>query len=206
MTHTGDSHRSHRADFGDGGVLLRARDCRFWWKAGSTSPEVLRRRDGENGGRKSFGEEDGMSRVHIDSSTAYRLRETDASRVAAFFDLDGTLLPLPSLERRFVAELRIEALDSGAEIICGGLRTRCGSRREVFLRSIHANKSAFAKCSGAVHSPLRAQLCLFPRRHTPRGLARAQGRLGDPGFGDARRFWPRQGCVGADACVLRCAA
>jgi phosphoserine phosphatase len=29
-------------------------------------------------------------------------------RVAAFFDLDGTLLPLPSLERRFVAILRAE--------------------------------------------------------------------------------------------------
>jgi alcohol-forming fatty acyl-CoA reductase len=28
------------------------------------------------------------------------------SRVAAFFDLDGTLLPLPSLEHRFVANLR----------------------------------------------------------------------------------------------------
>ena len=27
-------------------------------------------------------------------------------RVAAFFDLDGTLLPLPSLERRFVGTLR----------------------------------------------------------------------------------------------------
>jgi HAD superfamily phosphoserine phosphatase-like hydrolase len=28
------------------------------------------------------------------------------SRVAAFFDLDGTMLPLPSLERRLIAELR----------------------------------------------------------------------------------------------------
>jgi HAD superfamily hydrolase (TIGR01490 family) len=52
-----------------------------------------------------------MHRVtHIDSSNAFRLRETNASHVAAFFDIDGTLLPLPSLERRFVAELRSERL------------------------------------------------------------------------------------------------
>jgi HAD superfamily hydrolase (TIGR01490 family) len=31
-------------------------------------------------------------------------------RIAAFFDLDGTLLPLPSLERRFVAALRDQRL------------------------------------------------------------------------------------------------
>jgi len=48
--------------------------------------------------------------THIDSSMAYRVLETDASRVAAFFDIDGTLLPLPSLERRFIAELRSEGL------------------------------------------------------------------------------------------------
>jgi HAD superfamily hydrolase (TIGR01490 family) len=51
-----------------------------------------------------------MNVVHIDSSNAYRVREHDASRVAAFFDIDGTLLPLPSLERRFVAELRREGV------------------------------------------------------------------------------------------------
>ena len=32
------------------------------------------------------------------------------ARIAAFFDLDGTLLPLPPLERRFVAALRDERL------------------------------------------------------------------------------------------------
>ena len=32
------------------------------------------------------------------------------ARIAAFFDLDGTLLPLPSLERRFVAALRDQRL------------------------------------------------------------------------------------------------
>ena len=36
--------------------------------------------------------------------SAYAVAESPA-RVAAFFDLDGTLLPLPSLERRFINEL-----------------------------------------------------------------------------------------------------
>jgi HAD superfamily hydrolase (TIGR01490 family) len=97
--------------------------------------------------------------VHIDSSTAFRLRETDASRVAAFFDIDGTLMPLPSLERRFVAELRNEAL-----IPVGNyLRWFAAAARHAprgFLRSIHGNKAHLRNV------PVRAlsfrQLTFFP--------------------------------------------
>ncbi len=78
--------------------------------------------------------------THIDSSTAYRVRETDASRVAAFFDIDGTLLPLPSLEQRFIAELRSERLiPAGNYLRWLGNAIRLAPRG--ILRSIHSNKA-----------------------------------------------------------------
>jgi HAD superfamily hydrolase (TIGR01490 family) len=97
--------------------------------------------------------------VHIDSSDAFRLRETDASRVAAFFDVDGTLLPLPSLERRFVSELRSERLiPTGNYLRWLGTAIRLAPRGA--LHSIHSNKVHLRNV------PVRAlsfrQLTFFP--------------------------------------------
>src|ERR1700743_146050 len=106
-----DSQRRRGAHFGHGGVLFCSRDSSADGRVAVHRGKCCAGGDGENGGRESFREEDGMKPVvHIDSSNAFRLREVDASRVAAFFDIDGTLLPLPSLERRFVSELRRERL------------------------------------------------------------------------------------------------
>jgi HAD superfamily hydrolase (TIGR01490 family) len=78
--------------------------------------------------------------VHIDSSNAYRGGESNGARVAAFFDIDGTLLPLPSLERRFVAELREEGLiPAGNYLRWLGTALRLAPRG--VLRSIHGNKA-----------------------------------------------------------------
>lgn len=78
--------------------------------------------------------------VHIDSSNAYRSRESGAARVAAFFDIDGTLLPLPSLERRFVAELRREGvIPAGNYLRWIAAAIRLAPRG--VLRSIHSNKA-----------------------------------------------------------------
>ena len=97
--------------------------------------------------------------THIDSSLAYRLRETDPARVAAFFDLDGTLLPLPSLEGRFVAELRSEGLIP----VRNYLRWFAAAIRLAprgILHSIHGNKAYLRNV------PVRAlsfrQLNFFP--------------------------------------------
>jgi HAD superfamily hydrolase (TIGR01490 family) len=97
--------------------------------------------------------------THIDSSMAYRLRETDPTRVAAFFDIDGTLLPLPSLERRFVAELRRESLiPAGNYLRWLGAAIRLAPRG--LLHSIHSNKAHLRNV------PVRAlsfrQLSFFP--------------------------------------------
>jgi HAD superfamily hydrolase (TIGR01490 family) len=97
--------------------------------------------------------------VHIDSSNAFRLRETDASRVAAFFDLDGTLLPLPSLERRFVGELRQEGLIP-AQNYLRWLAAAVRLAPRGILHSIHGNKAHLRNV------PVRAlsfrQLTFFP--------------------------------------------
>jgi HAD superfamily hydrolase (TIGR01490 family) len=77
--------------------------------------------------------------LHIDSSNAFRLREMDASRVAAFFDLDGTLLPLPSLERRFIAELRHERLIPTRNYL-RWLAAAVRLAPRGILHSIHSNK------------------------------------------------------------------
>jgi HAD superfamily phosphoserine phosphatase-like hydrolase len=78
--------------------------------------------------------------TQIDASTAYREHETDASRVAAFFDIDGTLLSLPSLERRFVTELRDEGvIPAGNYLRWLGRMIRLAPRG--ILQSIHSNKS-----------------------------------------------------------------
>ncbi|HEY4907494.1 MAG TPA: HAD family phosphatase [Candidatus Acidoferrum sp.] len=97
--------------------------------------------------------------VHIDSSNAFRLRETDGSRVAAFFDLDGTLLPLPSLERRFVSELRSDRLiPAGNYLRWLAAAIRLAPRG--ILHAIHGNKAHLRNV------PVRAlsfrQLNFFP--------------------------------------------
>jgi HAD superfamily phosphoserine phosphatase-like hydrolase len=87
---------------------------------------------------ESFRQEDGMKPItHIDESRVYRGR--DVSRIAAFFDIDGTLLPLPSLERRFFAELRRD----GEIPFTNYLRWATAAIRLApsgILRSVHANK------------------------------------------------------------------
>jgi len=109
--------------------------------------------------------------VHIDSSNAFRLkecrtsmmapglRETDASRVAAFFDIDGTLLPLPSLERRFVSELRSERLiPAGNYLRWLAAAARLAPRG--VLHSIHSNKAHLRNVPVRVLS--FRQLTFFP--------------------------------------------
>ena len=97
--------------------------------------------------------------THIDSSNAYRIRESGAARVAAFFDIDGTLLPLPSLERRFVAELRSEGvIPTGNYLRWLAAAIRLAPRG--VLQSIHSNKAHLRNV------PVRAlsfrQLTFFP--------------------------------------------
>ena len=77
--------------------------------------------------------------TRIDASSEYRAHEPDASRVAAFFDIDGTLLPLPSLERRFVEQLRRD----GEVPFTNYLRWFANAIRLAprgVLHSFHANK------------------------------------------------------------------
>ncbi|HEY2822393.1 MAG TPA: HAD-IB family hydrolase [Candidatus Acidoferrum sp.] len=78
--------------------------------------------------------------VHIDSSNAYRGAESNGARVAAFFDIDGTLLPLPSLEKRFVAELRQEGLISAGNYLQWLVNAIRLAPRGV-SHSIHGNKA-----------------------------------------------------------------
>src|ERR1700761_5284995 len=78
--------------------------------------------------------------THIDSSNAYRVCETDAAGVAAFFDIDGTLLPLPSLERRFVAELQSERLIPTLNYL-RWLAAAVRMAPRGVLHSIHSNKA-----------------------------------------------------------------
>jgi phosphoserine phosphatase len=97
--------------------------------------------------------------TQIDASIAYRQHEPDSSRVAAFFDIDGTLLPLPSLERRFVAELREEGvIPPGNYLRWLGTAIRLAPRG--VLQSIHGNKAYLRNV------PVRAlsfrQLAFFP--------------------------------------------
>src|SRR5260370_40897162 len=74
---------------GDGGVLLTARAAGVGGR--------MEIRDGRSGGAR--GQE---------SRTGVGMNATAQSRgyVAAFFDIDGTLLAPPSLERQFLAALR----------------------------------------------------------------------------------------------------
>jgi len=61
------------------------------------------------------------------------------ARIAAFFDLDGTLLPLPSLERRFVAALRDQRLIPLRNYFRWLAQAICLSPQGL-LRMTHANK------------------------------------------------------------------
>jgi HAD superfamily hydrolase (TIGR01490 family) len=62
-----------------------------------------------------------------------------AGRVAAFFDLDGTLLPEPSLERRFFSELRSNNAIPSANYLRWGLEALCLLPKG-FLEVQHHNK------------------------------------------------------------------
>jgi HAD superfamily hydrolase (TIGR01490 family) len=97
--------------------------------------------------------------VYIDSSSAFRIRETDASRVAAFFDIDGTLLPLPSLERRFIAELRQEGLIPARNYL-RWLAAAIRLAPRGVQHSIHGNKAHLRNVS--VRALSFRQLTFFP--------------------------------------------
>jgi fatty acyl-CoA reductase len=97
--------------------------------------------------------------THIDSSNVYRVREPDSKRVAAFFDIDGTLLPLPSLERRFVAELRCERLIPARNYLRWLVEAIRLAPRGV-LHSIHSNKAYL--CNVPVRALSFRQLASFP--------------------------------------------
>jgi HAD superfamily hydrolase (TIGR01490 family) len=60
-------------------------------------------------------------------------------RIAAFFDLDGTLLPLPSLERRFVATLRYHRAIPATNYI-RWLAQAIRTAPQGITRMAHANK------------------------------------------------------------------
>jgi len=89
------------------------------------------------------------------------------ARIAAFFDLDGTLLPLPSLERRFVAALR----DQRRILVRNYFRWLAQAIRlspQGLLRMTHANKMYLRNISVS-HSTLLLRstgtlACPEPRR------------------------------------------
>lgn len=95
----------------------------------------------------------------IDAATAYRHHEPDASRVAAFFDIDGTLLALPSLERRFVAELRREGAIPAANYLRWLVAAVRLAPRGVWY-AIHANKMHLRNV--AVRALVPAHFVFFP--------------------------------------------
>ncbi len=92
------------------------------------------------------------------------------SRIAAFFDLDGTLLPLPSLERRFIAALRRRrAIPAGNYLrwFAQAIRlapqgvTRIAHVNKMYLHNVPVYQSALGSCSAGtpVHpEPRRARV------------------------------------------------
>src|SRR5690242_13956783 len=95
-----DSCRRACADVGNCGVLRGARASR---SAGGL--EVLRGGRQREPRSKPRGAGGGL----MENSEVRDLKNVNAeknAKIAAFFDLDGTLLPLPSLERRFFRTLR----------------------------------------------------------------------------------------------------
>ena len=97
--------------------------------------------------------------AHIDDSWAYRGHKNGAARIAAFFDIDGTLLPLPSLERRLIAELRRNKAIPAANYLRWLAKAFQFSRRG-FLYSLHANKMHLRNVPVRTLSP--AHLTFFP--------------------------------------------
>jgi len=77
-------------------------------------------------------------------------------RIAAFFDLDGTLLPRPSLERRFIAALRSRrAIPAGNYFrwVTQAIRlapqgvTRIAHVNKMYLHSVPVHQSTLGSCS-----------------------------------------------------------
>lgn len=97
--------------------------------------------------------------AHIDDSWAYRGYDTAAARIAAFFDIDGTLLPLPSLERRLIADLRQEKLIPPGNYLRWLVEAVRLSRRG-FMHSLQANKMHLRNVPVRALSP--AHLTFFP--------------------------------------------
>ena len=120
-------------------------------------------------------------------------RPAIASRIAAFFDIDGTLLPAPSLERRFFGNLRrsraipptnyLRWLTRAAQLAPSGLATIAHCQQNVSSQRPdefswwhgHSWRCSYEFKRGASSSGnLRANLCRFclmPFRK-PRGMAR----------------------------------
>ena len=86
-------------------------------------------------------------RAVFEASEMKKPEETEErnSEIAAFFDLDGTLLPLPSLERRFFRMLRYRReiplksyflwLGEGLRLLPGGFRT-IGHTNKMYLHGV----------------------------------------------------------------------
>ncbi len=98
------------------------------------------------------------------------------ARIAAFFDLDGTLLPLPSLERRFVGALRDQRLIPLRNYF-RWLAQAIRLSPQGLLRMTHANKMYLRNISVS-HSTLLLRstgtLACVPVNHNPAGPVSAR--------------------------------
>jgi len=96
------------------------------------------------------------------------------ARIAAFFDLDGTLLPLPSLERRFFAALRDERLiplrnyfrwlEQAIRLSPQGLLCMTHANK-MYLRNISASHGTLLlRSTGTLACPEERRVYPVPRR------------------------------------------
>jgi HAD superfamily hydrolase (TIGR01490 family) len=95
-------------------------------------------------------------------------------RIAAFFDLDGTLLPLPSLERRFVAALRDQRLiplQNYFRWLAQAIRLspqgllRMTHANKMYLRDISASHSTLLLRSGDTLNRVESRTSSIPVSH-----------------------------------------
>jgi HAD superfamily hydrolase (TIGR01490 family) len=105
-------------------------------------------------------------------------------RIAAFFDLDGTLLPLPSLERRFIAALRRRrAIPAGNYFrwITQAIRltpqgvTSIAHVNKMYLHNVPVHQSALGSCSTG--TPVHPEP---PRASVPASQVRSASENGMP--------------------------
>ena len=92
-----------------------------------------------------------LSRIVSDSGGVFA-----STRIAAFFDLDGTLLPLPSLERRLFRALRARHAIPASNYLRWLTQAIASGSRGV-TRMVHANKTylrnvSLEECSAAANS------------------------------------------------------